>query len=119
MIRLMLAAFVLSSAAVVHAANPGNPTGKPGSKFATKHPARNKDNKRVANQRKRIDQGVKNGTMTKGQAAADRKNLDGIKAQEHADVKANGGHLTGAEQKQINGELNANSKEIHEQKNPQ
>jgi hypothetical protein len=42
-----------------------------------------------------------------------------IKQQEHADVKANGGYLTPAQQKQINQEENANSKLIHDEKHPQ
>ena len=118
-IRLMLAAFVLSaSAAVVHAGPKGNPTGAKGSKFAKQHPRRNQVNKRVGNQRGRINEGVKSGELTKGQAKQLRANDNAIKAQEHADVKANGGHLTKGEQKQINQEENANSTLIHDEKHP-
>lgn len=119
MIRVLLAAFVLTAPAMmVRAENKGNPTGAKGSKFATQHPRRNQVNKRVANQRGRINQGVKNGSLTKGQAHQLRQNDNQIKAQEHADVKANGGHLTGAEQKQFNQEENANSADIHDEKHP-
>jgi hypothetical protein len=48
-----------------------------------------------------------------------RANDRAIKQQEHADVKANGGYLTGAQQKQINQEENANSQMIHDEKHPQ
>ena len=48
-----------------------------------------------------------------------RANDRAIKQQEHADVKANGGYLTGAQQKQLNQEENANSQLIHDEKHPQ
>ena len=119
--KIIFAAFVLmlSLASAVQAApNKGNPTGAKGSKFAKQHPARNKANKRVANQRSRINQGEKSGKLTKAQGNQLKANDRAIKQQEHADVKANGGHLTGAEAKQINQEENANSKLIHDEKNP-
>ena len=94
----------------------GNPTG---GKFAVEHPRRNEVNTRVNNQRERIDQGLKNGTLDKQQAQQLRANDRAIKQQEHADVKANGGYLTGGEQKQINQEENANSQMIRDEKHPQ
>ena len=94
----------------------GNPTG---GNFAKEHPRRNEVNTRVDNQRARIDQGIKNGTLDKQQAQQLRANDRAIKQQEHADVKANGGYLTGAQQKQINQEENANSQMIHDEKHPQ
>ena len=115
--KVIFAAFVLmlSLAGAVRAAeNPGNPTGAKGSNFAKKHPARNKANKRVKNQRSRINNSNLSGAQ-KGQLKANDK---AIKQQEHADVKANGGHLTGGEAKQINQEENANSKLIHDEKHP-
>jgi hypothetical protein len=117
MMQALLAALVLLvPAAMVHAAGrPGNPHG---AKMAKTHPRRNQVNKRVANQRARINQGVKNGSLTHQQARQLRANDNAIKAQEHADVKANGGHLTGAEQKQLNQEENANSTLIHDEKHP-
>ncbi|MGA7740783.1 MAG: hypothetical protein ABSF35_22270 [Polyangia bacterium] len=90
----------------------------PGSKFATDHPRRNQVNKRVDNQRARINEGVKSGEINQAQAKQLRSNDRAIKAQEHADVKANGGHLTKAEQRQLNQEENANSKLIHDEKHP-
>jgi hypothetical protein len=119
MIRMLVAVFVfMVPAAMIHAANPGNPTGAKGSKFAKQHPRRNQVNKRVANQRARINAGEKSGKLTKQQAHQLKANDRAIKQQEHADVKANGGHLTGAEQKQINQEENANSTLIHDEKHP-
>ncbi|MGB8632620.1 MAG: hypothetical protein WCD69_25140 [Xanthobacteraceae bacterium] len=94
----------------------GNPTG---GNFAKEHPRRDEVNTRVDNQRARIDQGIKNGTLDKQQAQQLRANDRAIKQQEHADVKANGGYLTGAQQKQINHEENANSQMIRDEKHPQ
>jgi hypothetical protein len=76
-------------------------------------------NTRIDNQRERINQGVKNGTLTKQEAQQLRANDRAIKQQEHADVKANGGHLTPTEQKQLNQEENANSTLIRDEKHPQ
>ena len=97
----------------------GNPTGAPGSNFATDHPRRNEVNHRVDNQRQRINEGVRTGKLSEQQAQQLRANDRAIKEQEHADVRANGGHLTPAEQRQVNQEENANSRLIHDEKHPQ
>jgi hypothetical protein len=107
------AAALLLPAGAAFAAKRGNPTG---GKFADKHPRRNQVNGRVNNQRSRISQGAKNGSMTKGQARADRKQINKMKSQEHADVAANGGHLTKGEQQHFNREENAESRKIYDQK---
>jgi hypothetical protein len=111
----VLAVSLMVPAMGISAENPGNPTG---GKFAKRHPRRNQVNKRVKNQRARINQGLKNGTLTQQQAQQLRSNDAAIKAQEHADVKANGGYLTKQEQGQINQEENANSKLIYDEKHP-
>jgi hypothetical protein len=116
--RAVLAALALTlmaPAAWVRAENPGNPTG---GQFAKKHPRRNEVNKRVKNQRKRINQDVKKGDLTQQQASQLKANDAAIKQQEHADVKANGGYLTKPEQRQLNQEENANSKLIHDEAHP-
>jgi len=77
----------------------GNPTG---GKFAVEHPRRNEVNTRVDNQRARIDQGLKNGTLDKQQAQQLRANDRAIKQQEHADVQSQWQVSDRAQQKQIN-----------------
>ena len=117
-VTYLLAGLLVTSTWIVKAeaqAN-GNPTG---GNFAKDHPRRNEVNTRVDNQRERINQGLKNGTLNKQEAQQMRANDRAIKQQEHADVKANGGYLTGAQQKQINQEENANSQLIHDEKHPQ
>jgi hypothetical protein len=97
------------------AEGPGNPTG---GHFATVHPRRNEVNTRVDNQRARINEGVRSGELTQGQAAQLRANDRAIKIQEHAEVRANGGYLTKGEQHQLNQEENANSALIRDTKHP-
>jgi hypothetical protein len=111
----VLAVSLLAPVTVVRASNPGNPTG---GQFAKNHPRRNEVNKRVKNQRKRINNDVKNGSLTQAQASQLKANDVAIKQQEHADVKANGGYITKPEQKQLNQEENANSKLIYDEAHP-
>lgn len=111
----VMAISLLTPATWVLANNPGNPTG---GQFARKHPRRNQVNKRVKNQRARINQDEKSGKLSQAQAQQLKSNDRAIKQQEHADVKANGGYLTKPEQKQFNQEENANSKMIHDEAHP-
>jgi hypothetical protein len=111
----VLALSLLTPATLVLANNPGNPTG---GQFAKNHPRRNEVNKRVKNQRKRINKDVASGKLTTQQAQQLKANDAAIKQQEHADVKANGGYLTKPEQKQLNQEENANSKLIYDEAHP-
>jgi hypothetical protein len=116
---VMASMMIVGSAAAAQAKGTGNPTGAPGSNFATEHPRRNEANKRVENQRERINEGVKTGKLSEQQAQQLRANDRAIKVQEHAEVRANGGHLTPAQQRQLNQEENANSRLIHDEKHPQ
>ena len=113
---LMKTMFVLSAllllASTAYARGRGNPTGAPGSRFATQHPRRNQVNERRDNQLACINEGIGNGKPSKDQARQLRANDRAIKTQEHAEVKANGGHLTKTEQRQLNQEENANSRLI-------
>ena len=84
--------------------------------FSKKHPRRTEVNKRVRNQEKRINAGVKTGEITADEAKTDRQNLRNIKKEERAEVKVNGGHLTQDQTKNLNQELNVNSQKIQEEK---
>jgi hypothetical protein len=84
--------------------------------FREKHPRRAEVNERVRNERKRIAEGVKSGKLTPAQAKQLEGELNGVKAEEHAEVKANGGYLTKTEQKQLNQELNQDSRQIYADK---
>ena len=112
---LSLAAVAILLPGAAHANRRGNPTG---GHFAQNHPRRNQVNQRVKNQRRRINQGVRDGQLTTGQARQLRHNLNEMKEQEHKDVRENGGYLTKDEQKQFNQEENANSALIHDERHP-
>ena len=87
-------------------------------RFARQHPRRAEVNRRVNRQNRRINQGVASGRLAPQQAQQLQANDAAIKAQERADVKANGGYLTKPQQRQLNQEENANSRMIYDEKHP-
>ena len=77
-----------------------------------KHPRREQVNERLANQNKRIKAEVKEGDLTKTQAAALHKEDRQIRQEERLMASQNGGHITKQEQKTLNQQENAVSKQI-------
>jgi len=73
-------------------------------------------NTREANQDQRIANGLRSGQMTSGEAAKSERTQSRIDQQVHNDRAANGGKLTGQERQQINGEQNAASRQIYNEK---
>jgi hypothetical protein len=73
-------------------------------------------NTREANQDQRIANGLRSGQMTSGEAARAERTQSHIDQQVHNDRAANGGKLTGQERQQINGEQNAASRQIYNEK---
>jgi hypothetical protein len=73
-------------------------------------------NEREANQDQRISNGLRSGQMTSGEAAKAERTQSHIDQQVHNDRAANGGKLTGQEKQQINGEQNAASRQIYNEK---
>jgi hypothetical protein len=84
-----------------------------------KHPRRAQVNKRLNNQQKRVDNGLADGKLSTGQAEKIQNQDASIRAQERRDASQNGGHITQAQQTQLNHEENGVSREINhdEQKN--
>ena len=80
------------------------------------HYGNNEVGQRRENQQDRIANGIRNGTMTAGQAARTENREQGINQQIHADRQANGGKLTGQQRAQINREQNGASRQIYRQK---
>ena len=76
------------------------------------HPRRTQVNSRLAKQNKRIHQDVKNGTLTKGQAATLHKDDWQVRQEERDMASQNGSHITKSEQKVLNQQENGISKEI-------
>ena len=81
-------------------------------KFNKNHPRRAQVNKRLANQNKRINNEVKEGEITKGQAAKMHKEDHQIRQEERAMASQNGGHITKQEQKALNQQENRSSNQI-------
>jgi hypothetical protein len=71
---------------------------------------------RKENQQDRIAQGVKSGQLTAGETSKLESKEAAINGETKADRAANGGKLTAAEKKQINGQQNQLSKQIHTDK---
>src|SRR5713226_4236155 len=71
---------------------------------------------RKENQQDRIAQGVKSGQLTAGETGNLETKEAAINGETKADRAANGGKLTGAEKKQINGQQNQVSKQNYKDK---
>jgi len=78
------------------------------------HPRREEVNNRLANQNARIHNQVKEGELTKGQAAQLHKDDRQIRKEERAMASQNGGHITKLEQKTLNQQQNRLSNKIGE-----
>jgi hypothetical protein len=76
------------------------------------HPRRTQVNHRLHNQNRRIHNDVKNGTMTRGQAAAAHKEDHQVRQEERDMASQNGGHITKPEQRVLNKQENGISSQI-------
>jgi hypothetical protein len=83
---------------------------------ATAHYGNNEVGQRRENQQDRIANGIRNGSMTAGEAARTENREQGINQRVRADRTANGGRLTGQEKRQINRQQNGASRQIYRQK---
>ncbi len=76
------------------------------------HPRRAQVNGRLATQNRRIHHDVQNGTLSSGQAAALHREDRQVRQEERAMASQNGGHITKAEQRVLNQQENAISRQI-------
>jgi len=83
-----------------------------GARWDAHHPRRDQVNDRIQRQNHRITHERREGDLTGAQAHALRASDRATLAQERADARTNGGHITKVQQRQLNAELNANSKAI-------
>ncbi|TFW07008.1 hypothetical protein E4K72_09460 [Oxalobacteraceae bacterium OM1] len=81
-------------------------------KWEKQHPRREQVNKRLANQNKRIAEERKEGDLTKAQARKLHKEDHQIRQEERDMAAQNGGHITKSEQRVLNQQENAVSKQI-------
>lgn len=80
--------------------------------FAKNHPRREQVNERLENQNRRIRDEVKEGDMTKAQGAKLHREDRQIRQEERLMASQNGGHITAQEQKTLNQQENAISRQI-------
>ena len=81
-------------------------------KWQKNHPRREEVNNRLANQNQRIHNEVKEGEMSKTQAARLHKEDRQIRREERMMASQNGGHITKSEQKVLNQQESQVSKQI-------
>lgn len=81
--------------------------------FQQEHPRRAEVLGRLKNETARIDAGRAQGELSKGQAQRLHNEDRAIHAEERADKTLNGGHITRAEQGQLNRQENQLSRQIH------
>ena len=80
------------------------------------HPRVNEVNQREENQQKRIANGINNGSMNAHEAANVEKREASVQRQEQADMAKHNGHLTKAEQLQLNRRQDRISHSIYKDK---
>lgn len=74
-------------------------------------------NQKIRNQRKRIHQGVKSGTLTPAQAAALKQTDKDVRHEKADMIKSNGGKpLTSEQRKLLRQDLRKNSRKIYREK---
>ena len=109
--KALVLASVLSVVAVSSFAQAPAPEQKD-THFQQTHPRREQVNHRLANQNKRIKQEVKEGDLSKAQAANLHQQDHQIRQEERLMASQNGGHITKQEQRVLNQQENALSTQI-------
>lgn len=105
--NVVIATLLTVAAAASFAQAPAGET-----QFDKTHPRRAEVNHRLAHQDKRIHKEVKEGEMTKAQAAQLHKEDRGIRKEERLMASQNGGHITKQEQRTLNEQENKVSAQI-------
>ena len=80
------------------------------------HPRIHEVNARLENQGDRIHAGAKGDQLTSAEAQGLRKDDRMIRREEHSMAKLDGGHLTKADQKALNQQLNAVGEQIKDER---
>jgi hypothetical protein len=78
------------------------------------HPRRVQVNQRLANQNARINRDLASGKITAAQAAQLHSEDKGVRSQERFDASLDSSHITKAEQRSLNQNENAISKQIYQ-----
>ena len=109
---LAVGGLLVSSSAIAQTATSGAGPGvvDPG------HPRVNEVNRRETNQQKRIANGINKGSLSPKETANLERREAGVERQEKADMAKHNGHLTKAEQRQLNRRENHISRSIYRDK---
>jgi CRISPR/Cas system-associated endoribonuclease Cas2 len=105
-------ALVSLSAALLLALSAGAMAADNATQWQKDHPRRAEVNARLANQNKRIHNEVKEGDLSHTQAATLHKDDRQIRQEERDMASQNGGHITKSEQRTLNQQENAVSRQI-------
>ena len=97
---------------------PAGPKAGPGA-HDPGHPRVNQVNRRQTNQQRRIANGVKNDKLTPNQTAHIERREAGVERTEKRDMSQDNGHLTKADQRNLNHRENNISHTIYDDKHPQ
>lgn len=81
--------------------------------FYVNHPRRAEVNERTRLQDYRIRQGVRDGQLTHREARTLRGEDRGVRAEQRAEARANGGYITRGEQRSLNAQENRESRQIY------
>lgn len=103
---------LISAVAIALTGAVATPSFAEGGKWERRHPRRDQVNDRLANQDRRIHKEVKEGELSKAQAAALHKEDHQIRQEERGMAAQDGGHITKQEQKALNQQENSVSKQI-------
>jgi hypothetical protein len=106
-----LVAGLLNAAMLAGAAFGGEP-------WKLNHPRRAEVNQRLHNQDQRVKEGLKSGKLSQAEAQTLHQEDRQIRNEERADAAEHGSHITKAEQRQLNRQENAASKQIFQEKHP-
>jgi hypothetical protein len=110
MFKTLSKALVIAITAALVGGVAGN--AKAETQWQKNHPRRAEVNARLKNQNKRINQELKEGELTKSQAAKLHHEDGQIRQEERDMASQNGGHITKSEQKVLNQQENGVSKQI-------
>ena len=110
-LRNTIAAAIMGLA-LITAAVPAQADGEGG--HIPGHPRVNEVNHRFENQHDRIQQGLKNGSLSHAELATLRGQRAAMKTEEHTMRADDGGHLTKADQRALNQQENQRSREIYQ-----
>jgi uncharacterized lipoprotein YajG len=119
LVILAMGSLLLAGSAVAQTSTSSGSSGAGPGVVDPGHPRVNQVNRREERQQQRIANGIKNGTLNPKEAANLERREASLQNQEQKDMAKHNGHLTKAEQRQLNRRENRISKSIYRDKHNQ